>query len=189
MTLPENMLVLHDCDFSNDYSNQYTDELHFRIKHNLRDLYSPSIPAGYCACDISLTEYAMHINQCYTDISMTEKKLKSYFTHSTYSPELWIAVKNNKTEEIVATGIAELDADVEEGILEWIQASEAYRGCGLGTYIVSELLCRIAKKAKFATVSGQINNPSNPEALYRKCGFEGNAMWLILRKKHCEIAE
>lgn len=37
--------------------------------------------------------------------------------------------------------------------------------------------------AKFATVSGKIDNPANPERLYRKCGFVGNDVWHIIRKK------
>lgn len=184
MTLPENMKVLHDCDFTHDYLQQYTDEIYFRMKHDLINLHSPSLPGGFSLCNITLAEYAMHINGCYADISMTENEIRSYSMHPVYSPELWLAVKNDKTREIAATGIAELDAETGEGILEWIQVSEAYRGCGLGTYIVTELLCRIAKKAKFATVSGQVQNPSNPEALYRKCGFTGNDIWHILRKKH-----
>lgn len=184
MTLPENMKVLHDCDFTHDYLQQYTDEIYFRMKHDLINLHSPSLPGGFSLCNITLAEYAMHINGCYADISMTENEIRSYSMHPVYSPELWLAVKNDKTGEIAATGIAELDAETGEGILEWIQVSEAYRGCGLGTYIVTELLCRIAKKAKFATVSGQVQNPSNPEALYRKCGFTGNDIWHILRKKH-----
>ncbi len=186
MTLPENMLIFHDCDFTQDYLKQYTDEVYFRIRHDLRKLHSPSLPDGFYLCHIAPGDYAMHINRCYTDISMTENEIRGYSKHPTYSPELWIAVKNEKNGEIAATGIAELDKDTEEGVLEWIQVSEAYRGCGLGTYIVSELLCRIAKKARFATVSGQVENPSNPEALYRKCGFVGNDMWHILRKNELE---
>jgi len=36
--------------------------------------------------------------------------------------------------------------------------------------------------AKFATVSGQCENLTNPEALYRRCGFKGNDVWHILRQ-------
>ena len=37
--------------------------------------------------------------------------------------------------------------------------------------------------ADFATVSGKVDNETNPEALYRKCGFVGNDVWHILHKK------
>lgn len=86
-----------------------------------------------------------------------------------------------KIKKIAATGIAEFDNQVYEGILEWIQVSPTYRGLGLGTYTVTELLKRISEKAKFATVSGQVDNVYKPENLYRKCGFKGNDVWHILR--------
>ena len=98
-----------------------------------------------------------------------------------YASSLWLAVRDDKTGKIVATGIAELDCECNEGILEWIQVSENYRGCGLGSYIVAELLWRMKDIAQFATVSGQCNNPANPERLYRKCGFTGNDVWHIFQ--------
>lgn len=37
-------------------------------------------------------------------------------------------------------------------------------------------------KAKFATVSGDCNNTSNPIGLYRKTGFVGDSIWYIAYK-------
>lgn len=37
-------------------------------------------------------------------------------------------------------------------------------------------------KARFATVSGKVNDPSAPQRLYRKCGFTGDDVWHILKK-------
>ena len=54
---------------------------------------------------------------------------------------------------------------------------------GLGKYVVSELLWRMKERATFVTVSGQCNNPTNPEVLYRKCGFTGSDVWHVLRKR------
>ena len=42
---------------------------------------------------------------------------------------------------------------------------------------------RLKKKADFVTVSGKINNKSNPENLYLKCGFENKTIWHVLTKK------
>ena len=92
-------------------------------------------------------------------------------------------MRNDRTGELAATGIAELDREIGEGILEWIQVSEDCRGRGLGRYLVSELLWRMRGRALFATVSGQCNNPSQPERLYRGCGFTGDDVWHVLRKK------
>ncbi len=183
MAVPENMLIQHAHDFCSEYLTAYIDEPYFRLYHDLQMLRAAILPDGFRLYDAAPAEYAAHMNQCYLGASMTEAELRSYFRHSVYSAELWLAVQECKSEKIVATGIAELDEQIGEGMLEWIQVSPAYRGLGLGTYVVTELLNRIAKKAQFATVSGQINNPSKPERLYRKCGFKGNDIWHILRKR------
>ena len=36
---------------------------------------------------------------------------------------------------------------------------------------------------KFVTVAGQCNNPSEPEKLYRKCGFTGDDVWHVMKRK------
>lgn len=183
MDVPENMLIQHDRHFCGECFMDYIDEPYFRLYHDLQMLRPAILPDGFRLCEAAPAEYAAHINQCYVGASITEAEIKSYFQHSVYAAALWIAVQECKSKKIVATGIAELDEQVGEGILEWIQVSPTYRGLGLGTYVVTELLIRIARKAQFATVSGQINNPSKPENLYRKCGFQGNDIWHVLKKK------
>lgn len=183
MDVPENMLIQHDRAFCGECLTDYIDEPYFRLYHDLRELRAAVLPEGFRLCKAAPADYAAHINQCYGDGSITEAEISAYAQHPVYSAELWVAVQAWKTQEIVATGVAELDEDVGEGILEWIQVSPAYRGHGLGSYVVTELLNRMARKARFATVSGQVNNPSNPEGLYRKCGFQGNDVWHIMRKK------
>lgn len=81
-----------------------------------------------------------------------------------------------------ALGIAELDPTVPEGALEWIQVLPEYQGRGFGKILVLELLNRIKGKAKFTTVSGEVDNETNPERLYRSCGFVGNDTWWLLRR-------
>ena len=137
---------------------------------------------GYSLCEAAIPDFAEHINKCYEDICISVSELQSYVTRAVYSPELWIAVRNDDTGEIVATGIAEMDREIGEGVLEWIQVSRGSRRCGLGSYIVLELLWRMRNTAQFVTVSGQCSNPDKPEELYRKCGFSGNDVWHILRK-------
>lgn len=181
--LPEDLLIVHDRSFCDECLADYADEPYFRLYHDLQALRPAVLPDGFRLCDATPAEYAAHIRQCYDGSSMTEAEIQSYFQHRVYSPELWIAVRESKSQNIVATGIAEFDRQVGEGILEWIQVSPSHRGLGLGTYVVTELLSRMAGKARFATVSGQINNPSKPESLYRKCGFKGNDIWHILRKR------
>lgn len=183
ITVPDSMKILHRDDYSEAEHRQYIDEPYFRLRHDLQGLSEPVLQQGYSLSKAALPDFAAHINSCYNGIGVTEAELQSYTTRPVYDAALWLAVKDDHTGDIVATGIAELDCEIGEGILEWIQVSEAHRGCGLGRFLVSELLRRMKGTASFATVSGQCNNPTNPEGLYRKCGFTGNDVWHILRKR------
>ena len=189
ITVPDSMKILHQDEHDDAEHPQYIDEPYFRLVHDLKGLAEPVLPQGYSICTATLSKYAAHINSCYEGIEITEEELRSYTHRPVYDAALWLAVKDERTGTIVATGIAELDREIGEGILEWIQVSQNHRGNGLGRYIVSELLWRMKGKAGFATVSGQCNNASNPEKLYRKCGFTGNDVWHILRKKKTMVVE
>lgn len=182
ITIPDSMQILHQDDYREIEYPQYIDEPYFRLSHNLQEILTPVLPRGYSLCRAMLRDYAAHINGCYDSIHITEAELRSYTTRPVYDPALWLAVQDDQTGQIAATGIAELDREIGEGILEWIQVSKDHCGRGLGSYIVSELLWRMKGIASFATVSGQCANPANPEALYRKCGFTGSDVWHILRK-------
>ena len=182
ITIPEGMKILHQEEFNDAENRHFVDEPYFRLIHNLKGLAKPVLPQGYSLCTATLSEYAAHINSCYEGIGITEEELRSYTLRAVYDAALWLAVKDERTGNIVATGIAELDREIGEGVLEWIQVSHGHRGKGLGRYIVLELLRRMKDKVDFATVSGQCNNATNPEKLYRKCGFTGNDVWHILRK-------
>lgn len=181
--IPDNMTIIHHRDFIAEEHRNSVDTPYFRLIHHLQDLPAPQLPRGYAVCSIELREYADHINSCYRDISISEEELVRYTVRKVYDPSLWIAVKENDTGTVVATGIGELDAACGEGILEWIQVSEGYRRLGLGSYVVYELLRRMAKNAVFATISGKCDDPTQPEQLYRRCGFTGNDVWHILRNE------
>ena len=183
MAIPDCMKILHQDDFDEVKNRQYTDEPYFRLYHNLTGLSAPKLPQGYSLCKATLVDFIAHINSCYDGIGITEAELRSYTARPVYDATLWLALKDDQTDSIVATGIAELDREIGEGVLEWIQVSEDHRGYGLASYLVSELLWRMNGKASFTTVSGQCNNASKPEKLYRKCGFTGIDVWHILRKR------
>ncbi len=183
MTIPDGMRIVHQDDFHEGNDEEYTDEPYFRLSHDLPGLSVSAPPPGFALCQADLCDFAAHINSCYDDVGISESTLQSYTQRPVYDSNLWLAVRDEQTGKIVATGIAELDREIGEGILEWIQVSKAYRGRGLGSYIVCELLRRMKGLARFATVSGQCDNPTNPEGLYRKCGFTGTDIWHILKKK------
>jgi len=183
ISVPHGIKILHQDDYDAAKYPQYMDEPYFRLKHDLKGLSVPQLPEGFSLYVPALRDFAAHINQGYHGIHIREAELQAYTTRPVFLSSLWLAVQDNQTGDLVATGIAELDSECKEGILEWIQVSEHYRGRGLGSYIVAELLWRMKDIAQFATVSGQCNNPTNPESLYRRCGFTGNDVWHILRKR------
>ena len=183
ITIPDGIKILHQDEYDDGENQRFVDEPYFRLIHNLKGLAEPVLPQDYSLCTAALSEYAAHISSCYDGIGINEGELRSYTLRPVYDAALWLAVKDDQTGTIVATGIAELDREVGEGILEWIQVSQGHRGKGLGRYVVSELLWRMKNNANFVTVSGQCNNATSPEKLYRKCGFTGNDVWHILKKR------
>ncbi len=184
VSLPSNMKILHDREFDSELLKRYSDEPYFRLRHSMLEVGPASLPEGFSLYEASLPEFVEHINSCYEDIGTTVSEMQGYMAREQYNPELWLAVRDDHREKIAATGIAELDREIGEGILEWIQVSKDYRRCGLGSYLVLELLWRMREAARFVTVSGKCENTDNPEALYRKCGFCGDDVWHILRE--CE---
>ncbi len=99
----------------------------------------------------------------------------------TFNKSLWVKiVKNNK---IVASGIAEYDLELNERIIEWVQVLPAYRRKGYGKDIVNYQLSQLKELgASFVTVSGSLENKTNSEKLYRKCGFVGDDVWYTCQK-------
>jgi len=182
MKLPENMAVVHHEDFDEEKYRDYSDERYFRLIHYLNNAEMPKLPDGFSECSAQVGEFTGHINKCYHDIRVNESQMKKYTESDVYDGELWLAVKEKNTGEIIATGIAEVDRDAGEGAIEWVQVSREYRRKGLGEYIVKHLLYLMKGKADFVTVSGKCDSLYQPEKLYRKCGFKGNDVWHILRK-------
>ena len=185
ITIPPNMIILHDNDFSSDILSVYTDEIYFRLYHTFK--YIPEIVTDdfeiTTATRRDIKTIVQIINDSYTDISVNKELIESYTKTPVYNENLWLMVKEKATDKYVGCGLADYDAEEKELILEWIQVLPEYRGKKIGQLIVTELLNRMKDVADFATVSGKIDNETNPEALYRKCGFVGNDLWHILRKK------
>ena len=182
--LPD-MKIQHNKDFREDILSDYTDEKYFRLYHNLKEI--PKITNDdfeiVTATRRDIKEIVQIINDSYTDISVNKEIIKGYTKTPVYKEELWIMVKEKATGIYVGCGIADFDTETKELILEWIQVLPRYRRKKIGQLIVTELLFRMIDVADFATVSGKVDNITNPEALYRKCGFAGDDVWHILHKK------
>ena len=182
LVVPENMKIIHDRDFSVGMLRGYKDEPYFRLSHNLKNIGQVFLTdVEPVSGSSNINEFVWLINASYSDISITKEQIESYCRTPVYCPDLWILFKEQNSNTIVAGGIADYDRETNELILEWIQVIPSCRGRGYGQYIVNALLSR-ARQAKFATVSGKVNNTTHPEKMYRKCGFKGNDIWHILRK-------
>lgn len=184
IVVPENMKIVHDRDISHVVFHDYSDEPYFRLYHDLKSIKKMTTGEVEIVSEKpSLDEFVQLINASYSDLSVTAAQMESYQRTPVYCPDLWILLKEKGTGTILAGGIADYDREIGELILEWIQVLPNYRRRGYGQFIVNCLLSKMQGVAKFATVSGKMNNASNPESLYRRCGFIGNDIWHILTKK------
>lgn len=127
-------------------------------------------------------EVAQFINDNYEHIRVSEAQVRSWTTHDVYDKALWVWIVEKNTQKKAALGIAERDLAISEGALEWIQVDSNFRGKGLGKILVNELLNRLSQTVQFTTVSGEVDNKSNPEKLYRACGFQGDRIWYVYKK-------
>ncbi len=185
MDYPDDVQVIHSRDFAEDLLHDYTDERYFRLIHTLASIPDVKSPDYFVvtATANDIPTIVDLINKSYRDLSVTCEQLVSYTKTPVYDSSLWILICEIDTGVPVACGIADWDRDLSEGILEWIQVLPAYRGRGIGKFVVSELLGRLRNKASFVTVSGKLDSAANPEKLYRKCGFQGEDIWHVLRPK------
>lgn len=158
---------------------------YFRLIHN-GEVQEKETTNNFIITEVNiqteLEKVSKFICDCYENIKPNVDEVKKWTKHSVFDNNLWIWIIDKKNNKPAGLGIAEIDKNVSEGSLEWIQALPEYRGKGLGEIIVKELLNRLRDKVNFITVSGEIDNNSNPEKLYRKCGFIGNDIWWVLRK-------
>ena len=152
---------------------------YFKLVHYLKNCEMPKLDENFEFIKASTEEYANHINDCYENINTTKEELDEYKKHFVYDENLWLAIKDKRSGKIVASAIAEFDDFIKEGIIEWVEVSTKYRRMGLGETLVKELLYRMQDKANFVSVSGDMNNPTKPLALYEKCGFIDKTIWCI----------
>ncbi len=184
-SIPDNLMILHHDSFEESYLDAYSDERYFRLYHSMQSI-KESIPDWMYFKTAEMQDMCLIvsiINQSYTDIQVDLSQIVEYTKNAVYDPNLWIIAIERATDKPIGCGLADYDDEVKEGSLEWIQVLPQYRNRSVGSAIVNQLLYRLSHKARFTTVSGKIDSFSNPERLYRKCGFAGNDVWHILRLK------
>lgn len=179
LTLPPDMRIIHDREF--EPMTGYTDACFFRLYHDLRNIPETVVP-GLEIVTIGHDDHESVLRilrASYPGIRVDGAWLKQLTATPVYAPELWrLAVMDGIP---VGCVLADCDPHAREGILEWVQILPQYRRRGIAKALVCDVLRRM--DADFATVSGDRENPSKPEVLYRSCGFTGKDVWHILRRK------
>ena len=182
MQVPDGLLILREDDSRIPFiERECSDMLYFKLIHHMEHIEQPSLPDGYCFVCPDAIVLSNHISSCYVSERASVAELESYRDHPVYSHDLWLAIVDEHTDRIIASGIAEVDRDIREGILEWIQVSPEYRRRGWGRIIVNELLFRMRGRVDFVTVSGKVNDTFDPRTLYERCGFQDAVIWHVVR--------
>jgi ribosomal protein S18 acetylase RimI-like enzyme len=177
-------LVHDDCYQTLQNLNFSNKTAYFRIIHEgkpPKDVCEKGFQYQVVNPSEDLPRVASFINRCYENISVNERIVESWLDHPVYDPKLWVWIKESRTDQFAALGITEIDHRVPEASLEWVQVHPDFQRRGLGRAIVCELLRRVSPWVDFTTVSGELNNPSNPEKLYRQLGFKGSDVWWMLK--------
>ena len=182
-----NLALIHQDYLQAFPSKSFTvQEPYFRLIHKQNESQGKApLPSGFSFVEVNIQQetekVSQLIGQCYQDLQPTVESVMRWVKHPTFDPALWVWVINNSKGIPIGLGIAELDSNILEGSLEWIQVLPHYRGMGIGKCIVQELLSRLEKRVNFTTVAGKVDNATNPEALYRSCGFKGSDIWWMFR--------
>jgi hypothetical protein len=185
ISVPDSIKIIHDSDFDSSLLADYSDTRYFRLKHDLRDI--PKCSIGEYRLETvqpdSFGELAKMINASYThsQIVVSEEDVKGWADSSVYRPELWIGAYDGN--RLIGSIISEYDSEVGEGVIEWMQVLPEYRGKGIASALICKSLEIMSGFAEFTTVSGECDNPTNPEKSYRRCGFSGSDVWHILTSK------
>ncbi|MBD5098104.1 MAG: GNAT family N-acetyltransferase [Clostridiales bacterium] len=185
MSIPSDMDIVHHSRFREEMAAGRQHSRYFRLIHHLRSVPRPGpAPSGITFAPISADragELADMINRSYrhSGIQVTEEEVRGWTNAQVYRPELWIGAFAEET--LVGSAIGEFDPEAGEAVIEWLQVLPEYRRRGIAAALVLRTLNAMAPFADFATVSGECDNPTQPETVYRACGFQGDDVWHILR--------
>lgn len=183
--IPDNVKIIHNKNFDETLLEKYSDKQYFRLIHRLNYVldFSNNNFTYKILLKKNINELVEMINASYlhTDVFVSADYINGLTETKVYFPELWIGAFDNT--KLVGSIICDLDTKMGEGIIEWLQVLPEYRGKGIASVLVCKALNLLKLNADFVTVSGECDNITNPESVYRKCGFVGNDIWHILAKR------
>ena len=162
---------------------------YFRLSRHLENIPENFLPSLFRIQPVNVkndfNQICSFLNVCYPGAQFSEDSIIKWTCFPVFNPHFWIWIVNDEGFK-VALGIADFDDSIKELSLEWIQVHPEFRNKGLGKALVYELLRRGIGNALFATVSGSIQNETNPEKLYRSSGFSGSDIWYVYSKIEME---
>ncbi|MCR3905684.1 MAG: GNAT family N-acetyltransferase [Tenericutes bacterium] len=175
---PNHIEIYHEHQFKSYDQYQKVDRF-FRMIHHLDHIPNQNLMVETIDLKQDINDLVDMINESYQheNIHVTSDDLTSWLNKEVYQKDLWVKIVIDN--QIVASGIAEYDDEAKEGILEWIQVRPKFQKRGFGQMIVNELINRLSRQARFVTVSGRLENSTNPRRLYQQCGFTGDDVWYI----------
>ena len=182
ISIPSDMRIVHNSDFDKKQPEYDVDKRFFRLIHHLSNI--PEFEEAGIGLEVisfaRSAELVDMINRSYThlEIRVSEDSVKSWTDTEVYCPELWIGAILDGN--LIGSIICDFDREVGEAIIEWLQVLPEYRSRGIASALLSRALRTMSSFADFATVSGECDNITNPESVYRKCGFEGNDIWHVM---------
>lgn len=183
--IPAGVEVYHERHFRPEQAHGAKLERYFRLVHYLSYVRTLQIPAGMTIRELSPEDdpaLIQQINAAYRDLAIhiDETWLARWRAAPVYFPQGWLGLFQG--EQMVASIICEYDPEIQEGVVDWLQVDLKHQGQGLAQVLLCHALHVLKTKADFVTVSGSLDNKSDPEWVYRKCGFIGQDIWYIVAR-------
>jgi ribosomal protein S18 acetylase RimI-like enzyme len=145
----------------------------YRLFHRTFDLACPAVK-GIEIIEASpiqeATEIASVLNRCYAVNTFTPGTIIEGTKGEAYCPYLWLWAVDTTNGAKAGIFITDVDPEIREANLDWIQLLPEYRGKRIGEALISETLSRLRGKADMAYV-GTLDERA--ARFYRKCGFDG----------------
>lgn len=185
MVVPDNIRIIHNNKFDEALLKDFNVKKYFRLFHNLKNIPDFNV-SGIEIKIISLNQIKeltelINVSYTHTDVYVSTDYIKSLTDTNVYCPKLWLGAFSS--DKLIGSIICDYDKEIGEGIIEWLQVLPEYRGKGIASVLTIKALNKMSEFAEFATVSGECDNITNPEKVYRKCGFVGNDIWYVLSSK------
>lgn len=146
----------------------------------------PALPPGVALRPVAVPAEAQQVAEllcaCYAWLRLDAATVRRWAALPVFAAEGWVWAVDTASGAPIGLGIADIDPAMGEGAIEWLQVLPAHRGRGIGAALVGALLDRLAPRSAFVTVAGECANPTQPERLYRRCGFSGADVWWFLSR-------